>query len=488
MWRALAFVYDSWLFISPAPLLLITLGIKQSAFPLEELGSDLSCFSSPEMFRNRRRREALQRVFSVVLRIHQLDSIPSTSTSLYVQWALPDRQTGRTKSKPVEAGNLVQWHEDFSADVTMPSDPSDSSVLQPCVLRLFVRSERRRKAGFEQQGLVEIDLADVADTGRVSRSFLLRESPLNCTLKVSLRLHLKSGEAMFRSRSTNAADNNVLVPNETAPRGIRPLTTTGSSTTAVSGATDLHEMEAICTDLPSVSRSSASSASAASGAKYVDSMPLYTMGDLEAVVAGRDRGRGFGSDVPEVESKFVSQRSGNGTSTGSRLAVPPRRAEISPLSLAVMTEGSSARTGAPTKFDDDKLPSLQRYDEQRHLHVTPPAKLDSALRCSVSPEPLSPSQTLSQSRAGPPLSPRSPSGSVAAKVLDYLSPEAVQSSVYEDMRLQRIRKEVPPKIVETREPVAAVLGRVLESLGATSGEAHSTAQLARRSLGNLSLQ
>lgn len=381
----------------------------------------------------------------------------------------------------------MQWHEDFSVDVTMPSDPTDSSVLQPCVLRLFVRSERRRKAGFEQQGLVEIDLTDVAETGRVSRSFLLSESPLNCTLKVSVRLHLKSGEAMFRSRATNAPEKTVHVPNETAPRGVRPLTTNGSSSAVVPGETDLHLMKAVRSDPPSVSRSSASSAGATSGAKFVDTAPSYTMSDLEAVVAGRDRDGAFANNIPEVESKLVSQRSGNEASFGNRRAAPPRRANISPLSLATLADESRARTGVPTKSDDANLPGLHQDGLRHDSLATTPSKLDSALRCAVSPEPPSASQTLLQSRAGPPLSPRSPSGSVAAKVLDYLSPEAVQSSVYEEMRLQRIRNEVSPKIVETREPTVAVIGRILESLDASRSEAQSCGQMSRHGLGNAPL-
>lgn len=442
------------------------------------------------MFRNRRKREAQPRVFSAVLRIHQLDSIPSTSTLLYVHWALPrvvssDQQTGRTKSKPVEAGNVVQWHEDFATNVSIPSEPTDSSVLQPCVLRLSIRSERRRKAGFDQQGVVDIDLTDVADTGRISRSFLVHESLLNCTLKVSVRLHLKSGEAMFRPRATGTAGKAPL-PLSTPSRGLEPGTTY-SGGTAVQEGTDLPPATAADTDLPSGVPRNASALGAVAGANNGDAAPQYTLDDLEAVMAGKGRDRAFPSDVPVAGTKPVLQRAGNGMATGNHLAMPAFPADHSAFPRTMMANGVRDEIGAVlTKGDGDELLSLQRDVSNRDASLAPFPGYDPALRSRVlTSQPVSPPQALLRPGAVPPLSPRSPSGSVASKVLDYLAPEAVQSSVYEEMRLQRIRKQVSQEIVDTREPIANTIGRILEVRDAGSSEGHSIPPVVHRTLANL---
>lgn len=161
------------------------------------------------MLRSRFRRTT-ERVFQVDLTVHRLDSIPSLYRLLYVHWqarrAVPAE--GRTPSLPVEPGNLIRWDSSTRFTVTIPSDPSDASILQPAPLILHLRSERRTRwlatQTFANEGSLRLDLADLAAVGHVSRNFLLQDSLLNATLNLSIRVAHHAGDRIFRTRALAA--------------------------------------------------------------------------------------------------------------------------------------------------------------------------------------------------------------------------------------------------------------------------------------------
>lgn len=151
-------------------------------------------------------RKTPERVFRVHLTVHQLDSIPALHRLLYIQWrarrATPT--DGRTPSQPVQKGNLVRWDHAIIFDVAIPSDPSDPTVLMPSPLTLHLRSERRTRwvgTPYQAEGLVELDLSEVAAVGSLSKNYLVQKSLLNTTLKVSIRVLHQSGDKIFRTRT-----------------------------------------------------------------------------------------------------------------------------------------------------------------------------------------------------------------------------------------------------------------------------------------------
>lgn len=164
----------------------------------------------PKMLRSRFRRTT-DRVFLVHLTVHQLDSIPSLHRLLYVHWrarrATPSE--GRTRSLAIEPGNVVVWNSATQFLITIPSEPTDASVLQPSPLTLQLRSERRSRwlatASYANEGAVHVDLSEVAALGFVSRNFLLQDSLLNTTLKLSIRVVHQSGDRIFRTQAAAQA-------------------------------------------------------------------------------------------------------------------------------------------------------------------------------------------------------------------------------------------------------------------------------------------
>lgn len=151
-----------------------------------------------------------ERVFAVDLIVHQLDSIPEIHRLLYVHWrarrGVPAE--GRTPSLAVEPGNVVRWNAHIHFTIAIPADPADPTILQPAPLVLQLRSERRGRwlgtTSYQAEGTVEVDLSDAAAVGVVARNFLVQESLLNTTLKLTIRVTHQSGDKIFRTRALAA--------------------------------------------------------------------------------------------------------------------------------------------------------------------------------------------------------------------------------------------------------------------------------------------
>jgi hypothetical protein len=344
-------------------------------------------------------------------------------------------------------------------DVSIPGDVNDPSVLQPCVVRLSIRSERRRKAGYEQQGVVEIDLADVADSGRLSRSFLVHESLLNCTLKVSVRMQLKSGDAMFRRQGVVSGH---LPSSVASTPPIRLVPSTASSSTSLKSSIIASPMRATeSTSSGPGSLLPVTILDASDSHRGTGRANSYALGDLEAAVSRNHCGNIVGH-VSEAEH-FATQ-SGRVLSESEHTVSSLRRAEMQLLAAAQAGNRGNAltvRSSVSEPFVDDSFGS-RGGSWAAARDAAPATRAQSGLRSDGVAPNMSPPLSSLRSRSTTPLSPRSPSGSTsAAAVLDHLVPEAVQKDVYELVRLRRIRREVPKHIVDSRVPVAAVLDRIL---------------------------
>lgn len=158
------------------------------------------------MIRSRFRRGP-ERRFRVDLTVHRLDHIPDIHRHLYVYWRArrAEPSDGRTRSHPVETGNFVQWNDKAQFLVTILSDPTDPTILQESRLELQLRSEKRARwvgtTTYQVEGNVSIDLSEVAAVLSLSRNFLVHDTKLNITLKLSLRVTHESGDKIFRTRT-----------------------------------------------------------------------------------------------------------------------------------------------------------------------------------------------------------------------------------------------------------------------------------------------
>jgi hypothetical protein len=382
------------------------------------------------MFLTRRRRPVAERVFDVWLNINQLDSIPVVNTVMFVRWdvvndKLAEPATGRTWSRPVEPGNVVRWDESISFTARIPSVPDDSVQLAPFVLRMSIRSERRKKSGFDELGIVEIDLADLAGREKVTRSCLLHKSQLNSLLKIYVKVQLRHGDPFYR-RSSHKKDAEVLA-------GVPPDFSTSSFTSALT------------TTPTSDISGSATESSSATLAPSVTPSTSYSH-NLEQAA----RGNTSGQFVPSAGAGATPQAQTQGAQSamlGLSGIAPSRQSIDSSMDHAVhqKTTGPQSLPQWRQTTRDDSIRTQRRS----------PA---SALRPAGRARPLSNNSRRDRSaRVSSPLSPRLN----ASEVLDFLVPEPEQDEVYELMRLLRIRPEVPSHILASRVPVETAIDNVM---------------------------
>lgn len=196
-------------------------------------------------------RRGGEREFDVDLTVHRLNSIPVTHRMMFIHWRLARRDAasaahyGFTESKPVEPGNVVTWESPIAFTARIGADPGDADALtlQKTVLQLQVRSERRSRIGvpsYNPEGVVEIDLADVAALGSLDKNFLVQESLLNATLHVSVRMRQISGDKVFRTRAAALAGTATpLQPSaSTDTLSVGAGVSAAATTSAPAGASD----------------------------------------------------------------------------------------------------------------------------------------------------------------------------------------------------------------------------------------------------------
>lgn len=145
-----------------------------------------------------------ERTFRVSLTVHRLNSIPPLHRLLYLFWRCrrSSPPEGRTPSKAVEPGNIINFDTLITFALSIPADPTDPTLLPRTPLTLQLRSERRARwtgMGYRHEGVVEVDLADIAASGGVDRNYLVQDSMLNTTLKLCITVTHVSGDKIFRT-------------------------------------------------------------------------------------------------------------------------------------------------------------------------------------------------------------------------------------------------------------------------------------------------
>ena len=80
---------------------------------------------------------------------------------------------------------------------------ASTGVLERCVLRVSVRKECKGGRSFTKLGFVDINLAEYAGAGEISKKALLegydtRHRQDNSLLKYSIRMHMLSGDILFK--------------------------------------------------------------------------------------------------------------------------------------------------------------------------------------------------------------------------------------------------------------------------------------------------
>lgn len=391
----------------------------------------------------------------------------------------------------------MRWEADFEAGVKIGR--GETGGLAPFVMRLEVRSERLRKAGYRNEGAVEVDLSEVVAAGGFHRrSFLVHESLLNATLKVSMQIEdagsgsegedekgqrrgkgdgkkasLKKKKAMAKNltkrdlarasaaierRLSSDSSDPVMVGNAAALPVLKEMNGAPHPNAAVPKRSRRGERNA--PPVPDAHMCPPSSAHFRDDLSDRQVTPLaaaYRLNSHSSLSSGSDaddahrqiaRASSLDSHSLRTHPSNVSTSfHEDGALNMSSYAHPPRA--TSALSVPTSSE-------ARTLFHDSIPPPLRPPE-------SPPR-----------PGPLYSSKAGILYSAAMLLSPtaQSPTGSKAiAAVMDYLVPDSAQDHVYEEVILRRIRDAVTPHIVSSRVETDDVISKLFTAARASSGSA-----------------
>eukprot|EP01080_Neovahlkampfia_damariscottae_P001702 gene1702-471_t len=142
--------------------------------------------------------------------IESLEEIPIKATDVSAHWSFKENNSifkqkvieGKTEGKHIQ-NNRVVWMQGFKIPTSMFVNPK-SNELEPRYLQIQIFSRKTiHSPTADNLGKVFINLQDFSQTGKTTKSFLLRDSKLNSTLKMTIELIQLSGDPFFRSSSPN---------------------------------------------------------------------------------------------------------------------------------------------------------------------------------------------------------------------------------------------------------------------------------------------
>lgn len=107
--------------------------------------------------------------------------------------------------------NCVKWKRgNFTFDCKLSASPT-TQILETCLCRISVRKEVRGGRSYDKVGYVDVNLAEYAGAGKVTRQYILegyhdgKKSRLdNCILKISANMTLTSGDPLFKPQERPA--------------------------------------------------------------------------------------------------------------------------------------------------------------------------------------------------------------------------------------------------------------------------------------------
>eukprot|EP00158_Paraphelidium_tribonemae_P008577 Partr_v1_DN28616_c3_g1_i2_m49407 putative Conserved hypothetical protein len=136
--------------------------------------------------------------FEVTIKIECLTDIPLVHGNFTARWkirnALNDHR-GQTQSIPI-IDHTVTWNNEFTTKALMVI--GKDSVLTPCDLSINIKKEANAGKKPESIGKVRLDLAEFAGTKFNSREYLLQQSKMNSTLRISVILRQMNGDPLYR--------------------------------------------------------------------------------------------------------------------------------------------------------------------------------------------------------------------------------------------------------------------------------------------------
>ncbi|XP_059484677.1 EEIG family member 2 isoform X2 [Neocloeon triangulifer] len=141
--------------------------------------------------------------FQVSLRLDELTAVPFVNAVLFAKVRLLDGGSFReTSSREEVTEHAVRWGANFRFVCKMSANIS-TGILDPCLLRISVRKEVKGGRTFQKLGFIDLNLAEFAGAGEMTRRYLLegydtRHRQDNSMLKVTIRMDMLAGDILFK--------------------------------------------------------------------------------------------------------------------------------------------------------------------------------------------------------------------------------------------------------------------------------------------------
>ncbi|KAE8450229.1 hypothetical protein EG329_006656 [Mollisiaceae sp. DMI_Dod_QoI] len=146
--------------------------------------------------------------FELVLRILDLNNVPLVTGTAYVKWHLPHSTSaehrGRTERAPI-IEHKVSWDYEKTIPIRLTIDKSNN--LQECMINFEVVQDYSSGVRGEKitLGYISINLSEYVEESEmgvegeegVTRRYLMQESKINSTLKISILMRQLDGERNY---------------------------------------------------------------------------------------------------------------------------------------------------------------------------------------------------------------------------------------------------------------------------------------------------
>ncbi|XP_054157971.1 EEIG family member 2-like [Oppia nitens] len=165
--------------------------------------------------------------FSVVFTLVELSSVPLVNGVLFAKCRLIGGSGGgganfaETSKREEVRDHCVKWQTKYSFSCKMSAN-ANTGILESRILRASVRKESKGGRSYHKIGFVDIDLAEYAGAGLLSRRYLLEGYDTkhrldNSTLNVSIEMSLLSGDPCFKT-PTQAAHRTSAPLSSSSPK------------------------------------------------------------------------------------------------------------------------------------------------------------------------------------------------------------------------------------------------------------------------------
>ncbi|XP_018916332.2 early estrogen-induced gene 1 protein isoform X3 [Bemisia tabaci] len=302
--------------------------------------------------------------FTVELCLEELTAVPFVSAVLFVKVRLLDGGNfSEISSREEVKDHTVRWGAKFEFVCKMSANAS-TGILDPCILRVSVRKELKGGRSYQKLGFTDLNLAEFAGSGLMTRRCLLegydtRHRQDNSMLRLNIRMNMLSGDVLFKVPSPSQKQKQ-LSEGDTADRIRGEEFSSGSS-----GFGSLPKKRPPLFSSELLTSASGAVNTEPSGQDTVSELepPMEQEENNHSSEPGHSRNSSNTSQLSRVSgySSQHSRQSSSGTDSAAaghtRSILPPHRKLLD----------GSCKTSLPTMISPDLQP------EESDAHSTPPS-------------------------------------------------------------------------------------------------------------------